>query len=626
VIGCRPVRRPRTRARRRDERGYVAVFTALLFAALFSGLAATAVDTANWYLEAQKVQNAADAAALAGVVYMPQDLASATTTAQDAAARNGYLTSNPNVTISAARGSSSSQLKVTVTSRIHNTFGAMFGVPWTTISRSATADFTGPAPMGSPCNIFGNEPTGGAGASAATPSGSALGAAPFASCTSNPQFWATVEGPETGKVQGDRFSTVACEDVGVTLCDAGKHNTEYDGETTKGYQGYFYVVKVGPAAVGKPIQLQLFDPAFVSTGQQCASLSSSISSTTPYNDYTSTDAPTRYSPASATASPVSLCPGDNFPGTGSGASSKHPMITSFVLRDQTDTQDPMKAAVTTSAGQPCIKQYGAYLTPPSDSALKKNQGGGSNLSSSYNQQLAKVFHNWTDFCTFTPTRQGDYYLQVRTNVALGGTPEANTNSLPSLVYSGNMAAAASAGNTTAGEGANSFSIRAVVPGYEKSVAVSGYDRMTIFENGSSSTAQFHLIRVLPGAKGYSISFSFFDVGDATGGGSGSIQVLPPTDIKNSGVTTPFPTACTAEGAGAGSGTTLTNCTAAISNAQNNGKLETMTIPIPSDYDCDYLQNNGCWYQVKVVFPAGITVKDTTTWTAGVISDPVRLIE
>ncbi len=50
--------------RRRKEDGYVAVFTAVLFAALFSGLAATAVDTANWYLEAQKAQNAADAAAL----------------------------------------------------------------------------------------------------------------------------------------------------------------------------------------------------------------------------------------------------------------------------------------------------------------------------------------------------------------------------------------------------------------------------------------------------------------------------------------------------------------------------------------------------------------------------------
>jgi Flp pilus assembly protein TadG len=187
--------------RRRNEQGYVAIFTAVLFAALFSGLAATAVDTASWYLEAQKVQNAADAAALAGVVYMPQDLTTATSTAEAAALRNGYSGGDPNITVTTQRGSTASQLKVTVTSRIHNTFGALIGVPTATISRAAVADFTGPAPMGSPCNTFGNEPLGGTGSSAATPSGSALGLSPFANCSSNPQFWANVQGPETGKVQ-----------------------------------------------------------------------------------------------------------------------------------------------------------------------------------------------------------------------------------------------------------------------------------------------------------------------------------------------------------------------------------------------------------------------------------------
>ena len=53
-----------------------------------------------------------------------------------------------------------SQLKVTVTSRIHNAFGTAFGEQWTTVSSSAVADFNGPAPMGSPCNAYGNEPTG----------------------------------------------------------------------------------------------------------------------------------------------------------------------------------------------------------------------------------------------------------------------------------------------------------------------------------------------------------------------------------------------------------------------------------------------------------------------------------
>jgi hypothetical protein len=58
----------------------------------------------------------------------------------------------------------------------------------------------------------------------------------------------------------------------------------------------------------------------------------------------------------------------------------------------------------------------------------------------------------------------------------------------------------------------------------------------------------------------------------------------------------------------------------------------MTIPIASDYDCDFASNGGCWFRVRVTFngvdPSGRPLKvfDATTWTAGVISDPVRLVE
>jgi hypothetical protein len=607
-------------ARRRDEGGYVAVLTAIVFAALFCPLAATAVDTANWYMEAQKLQKAADAAALGGVVYMPQDFATATSTAKAISARNGFDDADPDITVTVAKGNSSSQLRVTVTDKVHNTFGSMFGVFATTISRTALADFTGPAPMGSPCNTFGNEPSGGGGASAPTPAGTAQGSSPFANCPRNPQFWAQVEGPETGKVQGDRFGTLHCEDSGVDGCDGSRNNTEYDPE------GYIMLVKVQPQAVGKTIDLQLYDPAFVYSGPQCDALdpSSSFTSSSSYNNYVTSDAATRYSQSSASTSP-SECSGDSFPGNGSGARTKHPMTTSFVLRNQTDSLDPMQATVTTdTSGKPCIKQYGAYNSTPTETQLKRKNSSG-NVTSTYNDDLAKVFHNWVSMCKFTPARSGDYYLQVRTNVSTGGTPDSNTNGLSPLVYSGNTNAAAANGNTTSGEGANSFGVRAVDPGYEKYVAVSAYNHMPMWQNGSASTATFNLIRVLPGAKGYSISFSFFDVSDADLG-VGSIQVLPPTDATGTVTTNPFPGSCKASGGYAGAGpTTLSNCTASVSHSTNDGKIETITIPIPPDYECNYSDNSGCWYRVKVNFSSG-AVHDTTTWTAGIISDPVRLVE
>ena len=79
-----------TPLRRRDEAGYAAVLTGLLASTVFIGMAAIGVDTARWYVEVEKVQKAADAAALAGVTYMPNDLTSARATAIASATKNGY--------------------------------------------------------------------------------------------------------------------------------------------------------------------------------------------------------------------------------------------------------------------------------------------------------------------------------------------------------------------------------------------------------------------------------------------------------------------------------------------------------------------------------------------------------
>ena len=33
--------------------------------------------------------------------------------------------------------------------------------------------------------------------------------------------------------------------------------------------GYFYIVRVGAGAVGQPVTLQIYDPAFIETGDNC---------------------------------------------------------------------------------------------------------------------------------------------------------------------------------------------------------------------------------------------------------------------------------------------------------------------------------------------------------------------
>ncbi len=609
----------RLRRVRAEEGGYVAIITALLLPTVFMGCCAIGVDTAGWYAFAQEEQKAADAAALAGVPYLPYDMTSATTKAQAVAATNGFDDSRSNVTVTVGLGARETQLKVTITATMRNTFGSVIGVPTATITRSAVADYQGPQPMGSPCNTFGNEPTAGTGGSSPTPWGSAKGAAPFSNCPATPQFWANIEGPQVDKIQGDQYQDMTCSS-GVDGCTGGNNN-EYNDF------GYVFVVKVQSAAVGRPIDLQLYDPEFAPTSKTsgstvlpCGNLPGKASYTGSGNLnpwVTVADAVNRYSsdsPSSGNPSASnSFCPGDSFPGGGST-----PLTTTFVLRHQIDSENPEQSSVQSdTSGNPCVKQYGGISSAPTANQLTSGK-------SSYDAQLAQVFHNWTRLCTFTPDVAGDYYLQVRSNVSLGGSGSG-------ILYSGNSAASAASGNTTSGYGSNAYAMRAVTQsGLETSVAVAGYSHMPISINADQATATFNLIRVLPGAAGQFISFGYFDAGDAQG--SGDVKVLPPTDATGSITTNPFPGGgCSAVGGSAGSSPTpISNCDAPFvqgsgGTSKNNGKLETITVPIPSDYTCNYNSFGGCWYRVQMTFGSG-SVHDVTTWNATVVGDPVRLIQ
>lgn len=598
------------------------ITAALLASGTFFVLAAFSVDVSKWYAGVEDVQAAADAAALAGVPYLPQDLPSATARARQVATRNGFTADGQDVAVQVSRGDLPSELKVTISARVTNSFGRFFGSDSTVVTRTAVADYQGPAPMGSPCNIFGNEPPSGQGSSA-LPLGDARSPlsttssvkSSYPNCPRVPQFWGTLEGPQTGKVQGDRYQTKECEDSGVDGCSSSRDNEEYDEF------GYVFLVQVREPAVGTPVTVQLFDPTFVETGQRCEKLPGSDSysdNSTMLNPYvTNRDARHRYTDNNTNSR--SFCTGDSY----AGSSPRNVPTTSFVLRQQVDSLNPMEAPVQTdSSGSRCIRQYTGRNFSGSISANTFKES-----SSSYDDDAAPYFHNWSDFCTFVPTRAGDYYLQARTNVSKGGT-------CSGYVCRNNTAAAAATGNTSSGGGTNSFAMRAKTqPGLADHVSVSGYNHMPIFVNSDAATSQFNLIRVLPGAAGQFIRFSYFDAGDAQG--SGSVRVLPPTDATGTITTAPFPGNCRSFGGSAGGSDTapvnLVNCVAPItrpggsSTSRNNGKVQTIDIPVPTDYTCNFASPAGCWYRVEVNFGSG-TVNDVTTWDASVVGDPIRLVE
>ena len=586
----------RRRLRLRDEAGYAALLVALLSATVFLGVSAIGVDTARWYVEVERVQKAADAASLAGVTYMPGDLTAARATALSNASQNGFG-NTATTSVSVSPGAKPSQLRVTISSTINNSFGRALGIPTATITRSAVADFTAPALMGSPCNTFGNEPPSQPGA--ALPEGSALPAIPFANCSSSPQFWGVIEGPDTNKRDGDRYMTYPCSS-GVYGCSGGSND-----ETKP--EGYFFAVHVEPAAVNTPIDVQIYDPAYVYTGNPVSGkfcMLSPVALTNNLNPYATTDAKSRYSLGSSI-----YCSGD-YLGSVTGAVPD----TTFALRSATDDHDPMQAPVIPG----CVKQFRGVAAPTTIASLTP-------ALPTYNPELARIFHQWVSLCTFTPTQAGDYFLQVRTNVKLGGTPTPNPGLLNSpMVYSGNSAATAANGNTTSGRGVNSFSLRAApqVAALRSQVSVAGYERMPMFQNTAASTAKFNLIRAMPSTAGQYIAFDFYDVADGSAL-AGSVTVIPPADATGSiksaggipgcrGAIDPAPLA------------DLSNCSVPVKNSTHNGKLQHMIIPIPADYTCNPATLGGCWFEVRVQFAAIVT--DITVWDATIGGNPVRLVE
>jgi Flp pilus assembly protein TadG len=112
-------------------------------------MAGLAVDVGNWWWTGQKVQKAADAAAMAGVSYMPEDLnasgSQAKALAQTIASRNGY-TNGSNANVVVAGSSKPTELRVTIDTDVNNFFTGILGFKKTNIKRTAVADYSGSVP------------------------------------------------------------------------------------------------------------------------------------------------------------------------------------------------------------------------------------------------------------------------------------------------------------------------------------------------------------------------------------------------------------------------------------------------------------------------------------------------
>lgn len=596
----------------RDDRGAVMVMVSMMLVPLILGSAAIGIDMSNWYYAGQRLQVAADAAALAGSVYMPADFDAATTHARDVAKRNGFThdPSNPNaalqVSVTPEAANKASELRVTVTAKVRNFFGWAIGDGTQTISRTAVAEYRGPVLMGSPCNMFGNEPTGSVTNPTTTSTSSSNSTnlpittlANYASaknsdprCSSTPQLWANAAGRSADKQNGDRYASRTCSLTPVSSNCASSINSEYTPA------GHFFKISVKEAV--SAISVQVFDPALVNIGNQCtsSSLPNPWTSSITNNQYTSTaDAASRYS--RGVNSPY--CTGDAM-FSGSASSST---VTTFAVREPEPSGNPLAAPVRSS----CTKQYGGWN--PSGSSYFTDRLR--NLDTTDKINLAKNFRQWSELCTITNPTVGDYYIQVRTNLASGSTSSTHLNSTSDV-------------GAISWNGHNRFALRAVVNGDAANVTLAGYGEMSIYANAPSADSQFYLSRVNSASAGMSMEIALFDAGDASE--AGTITIIPPDDATTEGAPLEIST-CQALGEVIGSTSNPTDrvdcqLTNVSSSAGFQGKLQTLRVSIPADYDCDEGDTFGCWFKIRFQYPSG--THDATTWSTDLVGQPVRLVE
>lgn len=266
------VTRKRWALKRRDERGWVMVWFGLMLTVLL-GFAGFSVDLGNWYLHVQKAQRAADAAALAGDVYMPNDPNTAIAIAKETLRRNGVPETEVTSAYIAPVAARPSQLDVRVGTTVRNTFIQFLGLaPTSRFVRGASAEHLSQLHINSGQNGLG---------APEVPAFNNKNCAPTTCWTngsaSNGNYWLQVAGTDTNKIEGDRFSVDPCAEgypmpvssadgnfwpTGCTTGGATGTNTE---KATKPEDKYNFNVRLTPTqALGNNswLIIQAYDPEF----------------------------------------------------------------------------------------------------------------------------------------------------------------------------------------------------------------------------------------------------------------------------------------------------------------------------------------------------------------------------
>ena len=167
-------------------------------------------------------------------------------------------------------------------------------------------------------------------------------------------------------------------------------------------------------------------------------------------------------------------------------------------------------------------------------------------------------------------------------------------------------------------GLNRWSMRAFTSG-GPAPRVYGLGDMAIFVNvdGTIGNTEFHLSEVLEVHAGKTLVVELFDPGDAKG--KHSVEIRDP-----SGTAPPCTWTAKEDSGSKSESGTASSCVIDTSKGGGGGKfnnwLVTIRIELPAAYTCAA----DCWWKIFYNYPGETT--DTTTWSAHIEGNPVRLVE
>jgi hypothetical protein len=217
--------------RRKEDRGAALVWVAGTLVILLT-MAAFATDLGWILLWNSRLQAAADAAALAGVVNLPGDEAGARADAELAASANRFpIGAGSSMTDQVI---AENEYRVTLDTDVDTFFLRLIGFDTFHLSQTSHAQYVKPVRLGSPDNQFGGPPAA---------------------------FWAAINAQYTEIQQGDPYAS-RCTSMNNPASSPGCR-----GPQNSGYRsgGYYYGIEVSPGA--SDMTVSFFDPGhYVDTG------------------------------------------------------------------------------------------------------------------------------------------------------------------------------------------------------------------------------------------------------------------------------------------------------------------------------------------------------------------------